>query len=306
MLLKLSWEYMISSGLLFLVDRPFSRARYATLKRMLVTVDTGGTKTLVASFSEEGVLGEERRFPTPKDSAEYIKVLRRVLIEMYGTKPVEAIVVAIPGTIKDGIAVWCENLKWKNFDVAHGLKDVLGDVPILVENDANLAGLAEARELAPIPRSVLYVTVSTGIGTGIITEGHIDPGLRYSEGGRMPIEFQGKMTEWEQFASGQAIYKKYGLYARDIHKKSTWNEIADRISRGLLATIPIIQPDTIVIGGSIGTYFDKYATQLKDILYEKLPPHIPTPIVVEASHPEEAVIYGCYYYALDTLTPTEA
>jgi len=84
---------------------------YATLESMLVTVDTGGTKTLVASFTEEGLLGEETRFPTPKDTKEYVKVLRKLLVDTYGKETVEAIVVAIPGTIKNGVAVWCENLR---------------------------------------------------------------------------------------------------------------------------------------------------------------------------------------------------
>ncbi len=272
---------------------------------MLVTVDTGGTKTLVASFSEEGVLGTQIRFATPPNSVDYVTQLRKLLVETYGNERVEAVVVALPGIIKDGVAVWCNNLKWKNFDAQEALAGVLGDTPILIENDANLAGLAEARVLHPIPHSVLYVTVSTGIGTGVITDGHIDPGLRHSEGGRALVEFQGKVREWESFASGQAIFKTYKKYARDITKKRTWNEIADRISRGFLAVIPIIQPDTIVIGGSIGTYFEKYGPQLQAILYEKLPAHIPSPTLIQAAHPEEAVIYGCYYYALDTLaSPT--
>lgn len=73
------------------------------------------------------------------------------------------------------------------------------------------------------------------------------------------------------------------------------------MSRGFLAVIPVIQPDVIIIGGSIGTYFDQYQAQLKGILKEKLPPHIPLPKLVQAKHPEQAVIYGCYYYALDVL-----
>ncbi len=271
---------------------------------MLVTVDTGGTKTLVASFSEDGVVGEQIKFPTPKNSADYVALLRKTLIETYGGQPVEAIVVALPGIIRNGIAVWCNNLKWKNFDVGLALKGVLGDAPILVENDANLAGLAETRALHTIPSMSLYVTVSTGIGTGITTNGHIDPGLRYSEGGRALVEFDGVVREWESFASGQVIYTVYGKYARDITSKRTWNQIADRISRGFLALIPTLQPDIIIIGGSIGTYFDKYAEQLKNILKEKLPAHIPVPKIVQAQHPEQAVIYGCYYYALDTLSDT--
>ena len=267
---------------------------------MLITVDTGGTKTLVASFNKDGVPGEQIKFATPKNSTDYVKLLRNVLQENYSGQTIDAIVVALPGIIKNGIAVWCNNLKWKNFDLGSALNGVLGNAPIIVENDANLAGLAETRALRTIPQFSLYVTVSTGIGTGIITNGHIDPGLRYSEGGRALIEYDGVVQEWEDFASGQTFFKVYGKYAHDITSKRTWNQIADRISRGFLALIPTLQPDVIIIGGSIGTYFDQYSEQLVDILKEKLPPHIPVPKFIQAKHPEQAVIYGCYYYALDS------
>jgi predicted NBD/HSP70 family sugar kinase len=268
---------------------------------MLVTVDTGGTKTLVASFQRDGTLGDMFRFPTPASHDDYITILRATLEEHYKNAQVEAIVVALPGIIKDGIAVWCNNLGWKDFDARNALSGVLGETPVFIENDANLAGLAETRILDPVPRSSLYVTISTGIGTGVITNGRIDPGLRLSEGGRALVEYDGMVREWESFASGKAIYRTYGKFARDITSQSSWEHIADRISRGFLAVIPIIQPDIVIIGGGVGTYFDRYSAQLEAILREKLPSHIPCPRFVQAAHPEEAVIYGCYYYALDTL-----
>ena len=273
---------------------------------MLVTVDTGGTKTLVASFSEDGVVGEQIKFPTPKDQTEYVALLRKTLEDTYGSDQVEAIVIALPGIIKGNVAVWCENLKWSNFNVVEALQGVLNGVPILVENDANLAGLAETRTLPVVPESSLYVTVSTGIGTGVTTNGVIDPGLRHGEGGHALVEYDGVVRKWESFASGQAIHDTYGAYARDIQDPAIWNQIADRISRGFLAVIPIIQPDVVIIGGSIGTYFDNYGAQLTNILTEKLPPHIPCPEFRQAAHPEQAVIYGCYYYALDTLAAQTA
>lgn len=268
---------------------------------MLVAVDTGGTKTLVASFLEDGTIGEQFKFPTPKVTTEYAAYLREVLELHFGNEQVEAIVVAIPGIIKDGVAVWCNNLKWKNFDVKSALKGVLKDAPLFIDNDANLAGLAETRQLAQIPSLSLYVTVSTGIGSGIITDGVINHALRNSEAGRCLVEFDGAVREWESFASGQAIYLTYGKFARDIKSKRTWHQIADRISRGFLAVIPILQPDIVIIGGSIGTYFEHFEKDLQGILKEHLPPHIPAPKFVQAQHPEEAVIYGCYYYALDAL-----
>jgi glucokinase len=268
---------------------------------MIVAVDTGGTKTLIAGYDEAGTITSEFQFPTPTKKSEYIATLMIHLTALFDPKKVDAIVVAMPGIVKDGVAVWCNNLHWKNFDVASELHGVLGGAPLFVENDANLAGLAETRARSPMPLSSLYVTVSTGIGSGVITNGRIDPGLRYSEAGRALVEYDGMVREWETFASGKAIYNTYGKYARDIKSKRIWNKIADRISRGFLAMIPIIQPDMIIIGGSIGTYFSEYEEQLKGILKEKLPPHIPLPKLVQAKHPEQAVIYGCYYYALDVL-----
>ncbi len=268
---------------------------------MIVAVDTGGTKTLIAGFAEDGTITVERKFPTPKSTTDYTLELKAHLEDLFGNETVDAVIVGIPGIVKNGVAIWCNNLKWRNFDVAAALQGILGGAPLHIENDANLAGLAETRQLDPMPLSSLYVTVSTGIGSGIITDGKIDPGLRHSEAGRSLIEYDGVVREWETFASGKAILKAYGKFAHDIKSKRTWHQIADRISRGFLAMIPIIQPDTIIIGGSIGTYFDKFGTDLKGILKEKLPDHIPLPEIRRATHPEQAVIYGCYYYALDFL-----
>lgn len=269
---------------------------------MLIAVDTGGTKTLVADFDALGVLGQQTKFETPKDPDEYIKQLKKVLTTNYGGQSVTALVVATPGVIKNGVVVWGGgNLAWKNFDIASELKGIFGKAPVFIENDANLAGLSETRMLKTIPAQSIYVTVSTGIGTGIITDGHINIALRNSEAGHALVEFDGIVREWESFASGKAILKVYGKYARDITSVRIWNQIADRISRGFLALIPILQPDIIIIGGSIGTYYEKFGKQLQNILKEKLPSHIPCPTFVQAKHPELAVIYGCYYYALDNL-----
>lgn len=268
---------------------------------MIVAIDTGGTKTLITLFTRDGVAGKKIKFPTPKDQDAYITSLKDTLTTNYGGQRIDAISIALPATINDGIATWFGNLGWRNLDIAKELKGILGSAPIFVENDANLAGLGETRSRDPMPVSSLYVTVSTGIGTGITTNGVIDPGFRRSEGGQMPVEYESKLRTWESIASGKTIYNTYGKYARDIHDKKTWDEIADRISRGFLTIIPLMQPDIIIIGGSIGTYFKNYSAELKSILRDKLPEHIPLPKMVSAKHPEEAVIYGCYYHAIDQI-----
>lgn len=267
---------------------------------MILAIDTGGTKTLIALITERGEIKNRLRFPTPSSTVDYVKTLKETVAQNFKSHSISQVVVALPGIIDDnGVARWCNNLGWRDFDAAKELAGICGDAPVHIENDANLGGLGEARRVSPIPKSALYVTVSTGIGTGIISDGHIDPALSKSEGGRMLVEFDGLVREWESFASGRAIHDAYGKFARDIHSRRAWNQIADRISRGFLAVIPLVQPDVIIIGGSIGTYFGRFAPQLESLLIEKLPPHIPCPPIEQAADPEEAVIYGCYYYARD-------
>lgn len=267
---------------------------------MLLTVDTGGTKTLLAGFDRDGKPSGEYRFETPRDPDEYIATLTDAIHEHFGGRAFDGMVIAVPGTVRDNIAAWCPNLGWTNVDIATYIKPVVS-CPVWCENDANLAGLAETRSLPLIPPLSLYVTVSTGIGTGIITNGQIDPELRTSEAGHSMLEYRGRIEEWESFASGRAIKRDYGKFARDIHDKKTWNEIADKLSRGFLALIPTLQPTTIIIGGSIGTYFDQYCEELRDILKSYLPAHIKLPEIRQATHPEKAVLYGCYYYGKDQL-----
>lgn len=273
---------------------------------MLIAIDTGGTKTLIASFEKDGTRGKTVRFETPPNVEDYTTLLRATLEETFAGEPVEAICLALPGLIKDKTALWFGNLAWKNFDAGSALQGVLGGAPLIVENDANLAGLAETRMLDPMPTSSLYVTISTGIGAGLTTHGHIDRTLGRIEVGHSVLEYEGAFQKWESFASGKAIYNTYGAFARDITSEDSWREIADRMSRGFVVLIPIIQPDTIIIGGSIGTYFSRYSEMLTHFIQERLPEYLPCPPIVQARNPEEAVVYGCYYHALDFLATQNA
>lgn len=266
---------------------------------MLIAVDTGGTKTLVAAFRPDGTVAQSVKFPTPPDLSDYITKLTSTILSVAGADPIEAISIAMPGTVRDHIVLWCFNLKWRNVDMPALLADAFPGTDIYVENDANLAGLGETRMRTPMPVSSLYVTFSTGIGTGVTTNGAVNPGFAQSEGGHAIVEYKGKMHIWEQIASGKAVYQTFGKYAREIDDDDTWHDIADRMSRGLQVLIPFMQPDMIIIGGSMGTYFSQYGEYLRDLLKARLHAEISFPLIVAANHPEEAVIYGCYYFALD-------
>ena len=262
-------------------------------------IDIGGTKTLVATLDSRGVIDERIKFPTPPDYAAWRDQLADV-VEKLSTKKFTATTVGAPGRIdrERGIGLDMGNLPWHDVPLKKDLQALL-DCPVVVENDANLAGLSEAMLIRQYHR-VLYVTISTGIGTGFIVDRVIEPSFADSEGGKMMLEHNGKVEEWEDFASGRAIFERYNKPARDITDPAAWRRIAKDISIGLIDLIAVIQPQAIVLGGSIGTYYDRYQEYLDEALERFETPLVPIPPIIKASRPEEAVVYGCYDLAKST------
>jgi predicted NBD/HSP70 family sugar kinase len=260
---------------------------------MYLGIDIGGTKTLVASLNNEGVIHESIKFPTPKIYTEFLKELA-ITVANLSTKEFVACGVAAPGRIdrEHGIAEAFGNLAWKNIPIQHDIHRIV-KVPVVVDNDANLAGLSEAMLLKE-HNCVLYVTVSTGIGTGIITNRQIDPELADSEGGEIMLEHKGKVQKWEDFASGKAIVKQYGKRASEITDEKTWKVIAKNIAIGLFDLITFIQPDVVVLGGGVMTHLDRFDDLLMKELKHFETPVTPIPPIKQAQRPEEAVVYGCY------------
>lgn len=263
---------------------------------MYLGIDIGGTKTLVVTMSKTGKILASVKFPTPKIYTEFLKELS-IAVASLSTKDVVAAGVAAPGSIDraKGVAKDFGNLPWHDVPLKEDLKKLL-KCPVAVENDANLAGLSEAALLPQYP-CVLYVTISTGIGTGIIIDQSIDPELADSEGGHMMLEHGGKLVTWESFASGQAIVKRFGKRASDITSKQTWQIIAHDIAIGLYDLIAFIQPDVVVLGGGVLDHYKKFETPLIKELQHYQTPLTPIPPIRQAARPAEAVAYGCYELA---------
>jgi glucokinase len=260
---------------------------------MYAGVDVGGTKTLLAVLDDNGVIKSQIKFLTPPNYEDFIDKLSEKFNSLKD-KDFKAAGVAIPGKINrtEGIGLAFGNLKWHNVPAQSDCEKIFG-CPVMLENDANLAGLSEAM-LIPQYSRVLYATISTGIGTGIIVDRKIDPGMSDSEGGQMLMEYRGKHVPWESFASGHALVKKYGVPAKELTDKKDWKQFAYDLSLGFIKLIAMIQPDAIVLGGSVGHYFDQYGKFLRDYLKEHETPLVNIPPFFKASRPDEAVIYGCY------------
>jgi len=265
---------------------------------MYIGVDIGGTKTLVAVLDKRGVITESAKFPTPKIYENFLNELNKA-VASFETKDFQAGGMGIPAVVfdrKTGEAVSFGNLPWKNVFVGQDVEQIT-NCPMAVENDAKLAGLSEAMLLKDKYSKLLYVTVSTGIGIALIVDKKIDSNIGDAGGKGMLIEHRGKLQPWESFASGHAIVERYGKKAVDINDEATWQAICRDLSKGLIELIAMMEPDVIVIGGSVGTHFNKYGKILSETLKKYDLPLITIPPLIGAARPEEAVIFGCYDFA---------
>lgn len=261
---------------------------------MYLGIDVGGTKTLVASLNNEGVITESIKFPTPKKYHDFTLQLRET-IESLKTKEFRAAGIAVPGRVdrKHGTGIAFGRLAWKNVPVQADLERII-HAPVVLENDANAGALSESMILKHDYSVVVYVTIGTGIGTGIIVDQKIDEAFEDTEGGFMLLEHNDKLMQWQEFASGRAIFERFGKRASDIDDEKTWKIISRDIARGLIDLIAMVQPDVIVLGGGIGTHYPKYKKLLNDELKKYETPLTPIPPIRQAQRPEEAVVYGCY------------
>ncbi len=261
---------------------------------MYVAIDIGGTKTLVAAFDEAGAPGQQLKFPTNPDYKQFIEDLKHQLTALQLAKPAVMAAVGVPGRINRGTGAANDfgNLPWEDVPIKADVEAILG-CPTVVENDANMAGLSEAKLVAGEFKKVLYVTISTGIGTGLIINGIIDPDFADSEGGHMILEHDGQMVTWESFASGKAIVERYGKKASEITDEAIWRTLSHDFALGLLDLTAMLQPEVIIIGGGVGAHFDRFGALLEAEMKKYSSELVPTPVLRQAQHAEQAVIYGC-------------
>lgn len=262
-------------------------------------VDIGASKTLVARFDRTGGIVDMTRTRTEQHFSLFKRQLLETIEVLGGDEVMGAVGVAAPGLIDYGSRTIrrAGNLPWTHVPLERILGEELG-APVLVDNDANVGALQEARRGAGFGhRTVLYITISTGIGTGVVIDGEIDPALANSEGGQMHFRHKGQLTRWERFASGSAFVERYGRLGSEVDDPDVWDEWSADVSLGVGALLAMINPDIVVIGGSMGTHLDKYRDRLCIHLETARSPLIEIPPIVAAADPEHAVISGCFLLA---------
>jgi polyphosphate glucokinase len=207
-------------------------------------IDIGGSGIKGAPVDlDTGDLAAERyRIDTPDNSHPdaVIDVIRAVVDHHeWGEGPIG---VTFPGVVLDGVIRTAANVddSWIGYDARTAFSEALG-AEVTVLNDADAAGLAEARYGAARDRTgvCLVLTFGTGIGSALLHDGVLVPN---SELGH--LEFKG--MEAEEYAAGR-------LVKRDNMDIDWWAERVDELLRHIER---ILTPKTIVFGGGISKRFE--------------------------------------------------
>jgi glucokinase len=145
------------------------------ISRTAIGLDIGGTKIAGAVVDTTGTILMELVEPTPEESdAEAVTaVLLDLIARLRAEHDVAAIGVGAAGLVEwpTGRMLWAPNNEYRDWPIREQLEKATS-LPVVVDNDANVAALAESRLGEPYPNMVL-VTVGTGIGGGLIMNGEI-------------------------------------------------------------------------------------------------------------------------------------
>jgi predicted NBD/HSP70 family sugar kinase len=270
---------------------------------MYVGIDIGGTKTLIAKLSDKGKIIDSRHFPSTHDYRKFLADLGENLqqLELEGDLFCG---VGVPGLLdrKKGTVLALGNLPWQSKPIRDDISKLLGGAPVIIENDARLAGLSEAQLIMDKYNDILFITVSTGIGGAFIQNGRIARALQDTEMGKMPLLHDGEYIQWEEFAGGRGVVKRFNQMAKEITDPASWRVIGENIAYGLGVVCSVIQPEVVILGGSVGAHADKYSGTILEFLSQHLHPVVRQPAdILPAKRPDEAVIYGCYDLAKQLL-----
>ncbi len=204
--------------------------------KLIIGIDVGGTKVAGGLVTQKGRLVESQIVPTRADGGfsksygQITHLIGRLVRAAGGAANVGGIGICAPGPLnpKTGVVLNPPNLPgWSNVPLAKLLDQEFG-LPAKVENDANAAGLAEVLFGAAAGyRDVFYVTVSTGVGTGIIINRRIYHGKNgvAGEGGHVSIDYHspyrcgcGTYGCIEALAAGPAMARRARVMLEQEHK----------------------------------------------------------------------------------------
>ena len=147
----------------------------------IIGVDLGGTNIRVGLVTEDGQVVKEYREKTEAHlgNSQIVEKIISMIKKFEGYENVKGIGIGSPGFIdmEKGIVISASNIGFKNYPLRQELQKHF-NLPIVIANDANVAALAEAIFGSGKGKKIVqYITISTGVGGGLIFNGNIVNGL---------------------------------------------------------------------------------------------------------------------------------
>jgi glucokinase len=301
-----------------------------------VGVEIGGTKLQVgAGRKGTDIIGLARTDTDPAQGGEGIRQILPELIEQalhkggFSRSDIASIGVGFGGPVNSttGTTILSHQVPgWDDFPLAGFLRDEFS-VPVAIENDASIAGWAEAQLGAGVgyPR-IFYMTIGSGIGGGLITNGILDcgQGLGAAEIGHtwIPCPETGEPEKLEQVCSGWSIASR-AIDAIQCGEKSILTSMCDNVewitaktvyaaaekedllactlldetchslALGICNVIALLHPNRVIIGGGVSLMGDLFWEGLRghvrDYVFE---PFQQSYDIVPAALGEEVVVIG--------------
>lgn len=260
-----------------------------------IGIDLGGTNVAVGMVDEGGKLLGKASVPCPRGAeaiADAIAAAARLAAEEAGLEisGAKSAGLASPGVIdpEKGVVLHAFNLGLDNVPLADMISERLG-LPTVLENDANAAALGEFVSGAGMGhKSLVAVTLGTGVGSGAVLEGKLYTGFNYAgmEAGHIVIRRGGRDCTcgrkgcWEAYASATGLIRstreameahadsmlwKFAPSLEQVNGKTPFDaaqagdavaqgvidEYVEDLSCGLANLINILQPEVLCIGGGV-------------------------------------------------------
>ncbi|MGE2731271.1 ROK family transcriptional regulator [Mycolicibacterium vaccae] len=238
--------------------------------------------------------------------------------------------VSVAGTVSDGKLVQFTPRGRRDVDLSILTKKIprRADVPMLLCNDATLAGLAEARSgAARRAGTSLHLIVALGIGGTLVVDGEPLSGAHGAAGEYGHIPFGdpalvcpcGARGCWDLTVDGRALARHRGdanpadpvgyvhetlSHTRDLATQTAFDAVAASLGRGIGALVNLHDPEVVTLGGvgaalraaAVASFDDAYRGALMAYRQDTPPP------VRDAEHGEEGSLYGAVIMALDHVT----
>lgn len=278
-------------------------------KKYAIGLDIGGTKTLAALVDEEGQVINSILFPTQSGQGldHFLMHTRKAIAALKNEALARngellGIGIASAGIIdsEEVKIVYAANLGWRSFPIGDYLTDDLG-LPVKLGNDANLAAVAEyVWGTSKKVQDLIYITISTGVGAGIISSGNLVKGTSDSAGefGHISTNPTGPRCNCgnfgclENYSSGTAIAAKANELL--IHQRNDWTTrevieaaeagdmdafniikfAGEHLGYGITTMIHLFNPKTIVMGGGVMASGNLLLNEAKKTIIERCLPNM--------------------------------